>query len=311
MPNPDNVLSATLIFTTTTPTTATLHIAGPGSDRLEPAATEPATEHEIAAVGMRADSTYELTIAVTDEAGQTASPPPVTFTTGSLPADIPPLVVTSDPAEMAPGLTLFPITHRADPPAVEGQPPPMLGLLVAVDAEGNVVWYHRAPSPIGDARLLDNGNILYEYNDMGAREIDLSGQVVREWAGILERGRLATDQFGRTIAGPDAIPVETDSIHHEINQLPNGNFIALSTELREVSGFTTPMCGEPADGFTGSYQLISDVIVEFVPDTGEIVNEWHLADYFDPIRQPRRRQHLPFDIPPSPSRSSCTSPLAM
>ncbi len=297
VPNPENVLSATLIFTTTTPTTATLHISGPGSDRLEPAATEPATEHEIAAVGMRADSTYELTIAVTDEAGQTASPPPVMFTTGSLPADIPPLIVTSDPAQMAPGLTLFPLTHRADPPAVEGQPPPMLGLLVAVDAEGNVVWYHRAPSPIGDARLLDNGNILYEYNDMGAREIDLSGQVVREWAGILERGRLATDQFGRTIAGSDAIPVETDSIHHEINQLPNGNFLALSTELRVAGGFTSPQCGEPADGFTGSYQLISDVIVEFVPDTGDIVNEWKLADYFEPQTNPADANVCGIDIP--------------
>ncbi len=243
---------------------------------------------------MRADSTYELTIAVTDEAGRTASPPRVTFTTGALPADIPPLIVTSDPEEMAPGLTLFPLTHRVDPPAVEGQLPPMLGLLVAVDAEGNVVWYHRASSPIGDARLLDNGNILYEYNDMGTREIDLSGQVVREWAGILERGRLATDQFGRTIAGPDAIPVETDSMHHEVNQLPNGNILTLSTELRDVGGFTTPQCGEPPEQFTGTYQLISDIVVEFEPDTGTIVNEWHLSDYFDPHTNPADANICPF-----------------
>ena len=121
---------------------------------------------------------------------------------------------------------------------------------------------------------------------MGAREIDVLGNVVREWAGRLELGRLATDEYGRTIAGPNVIPVDTDSMHHEIHPMPDGNLIALSTELNQVSGFTKPMCGETPDKFTGTYQLISDVIVEFEPDTGKIVHEWHLADYFHPQTNP-------------------------
>jgi hypothetical protein len=235
---------------------------------------------------MRADSTYTLTVSATDAAGQSAVAEPVTFTTGALPADIPPLTVESDPTQMAPGVTLFPIIKRAAPAAAAGQPPPKLGLLVGVDSEGNIVWYHEAPSPIGDARMLDNGDILYEYNDMGAREIDVLGNVVREWAGRLELGRLATDEYGRTIAGPNAIPVDTDSMHHEIHPMPDGNLITLSTELNQVSGFTKPMCGETPDKFTGTYQLISDVIVEFEPDTGKVVHEWHLADYFHPQTNP-------------------------
>ena len=162
-----------------------------------------------------------MTVTATDAAGQTASADPVTFTTGALPADIPPLTVDERPDADGARHHALPDHHTAPhPPAVAGQPPPNLGLLVAVDAEGNVVWYHEAPSPIGDARMLDNGDILYEYNDMGAREIDVLGNVVREWAGRLELGRLATDEYGRTIAGPNAIPVDTDSMHHEIHPMP-------------------------------------------------------------------------------------------
>ncbi len=285
-PNPNSTLSASLAFTTSAPATIELAIKGPGSDRTETVHAAASADHEVPAVGMRADSTYTLTVTATDAAGQSAVAAPVTFTTGALPAGIPPLTVESDPTQMAPGITLFPITKRAAPAAVAGQPPPNLGLLVGVDSEGNVVWYHEAPSPIGDARMLDNGDILYEYNDMGAREIDVLGNVVREWAGRLELGRLATDEYGRTIAGPNAIPVDTDSMHHEIHPMPNGNLIALSTELNQVSGFTKPMCGETPDKFTGTYQLISDVIVEFEPDTGKVVHEWHLADYFHPQTNP-------------------------
>ena len=179
-----------------------------------------------------------------------------------------------------------------------------------MDSEGNIVWYHEAPSPIGDARMLDNGDILYEYNDMGAREIDVLGNVVSEWAGRLELGRLATDEYGRTIAGPNAIPVDTDSMHHEIHPMPDGNLITLSTELNQVSGFTKPMCGETPDKFTGTYQLISDVIVEFEPDTGKVVHEWHLADYFHPQTNPADSNICPWH-PRSPCRSSCTRASAM
>jgi hypothetical protein len=118
--------------------------------------------------------------------------------------------------------------------------------------------------------MLDNGDILYEYNDMGAREIDVLGNVVREWAGRLELGRLATDEYGRTIAGPNAIPVDTDSMHHEIHPMPDGNLITLSTELNQVSGFTKPMCGEtPTSSRHLSAHLGRDR--RFEPDTGVVV----------------------------------------
>ncbi len=54
------------------------------------------------------------------------------------------------------------------------------------------------------------------------------------------------------------------------------------------------MCGETPDKFTGTYQLIADVIVEFEPDTGKVVHEWHLADYFHPQTNPADSNICPF-----------------
>ena len=85
---------------------------------------------------------------------------------------------------------------------------------------------------------------------------------------------------------PAAIHVDIDTMHHEISPLPNGNFVTLSTEIRTVSGFTTPQCGEPMDQFTGSYRVLADIVVEFVPRTGRIVAQYPLANYLDPLHNP-------------------------
>jgi arylsulfate sulfotransferase len=237
---------------------------------------EPATTHDLPVVGLRARSKYQAWVTAND--GSTTSKR-ITITTRALPADFPKLTTTrSDASRMAPGVTMFTVT----PNGSTSSPLPMLGNLIAVDAAGQVVWYHRAPVPIGDATMLPNGHILYEYNDMGAQEIDILGHVVREWAGRLELGPFRKDRYGRTIAGPNAIPVDVDSMHHELSVLPDGNIMTISNELRTVSGFAKPMCGEPANRFTGSYQLITDVVVEFEPATGRVVHEYPLADYFHP-----------------------------
>ena len=209
-PNPNSTVSASLAFTTSAPATVDLHVVGPGSDRTEKAQTEPSTDHEIPAVGMRASLSYSLMVMATDANGQTATADPVTFTTGALPTDIPTFTVTRDPTKMAPGITLFPVTKRAAPAAVAGQPAPNLGLLVGVDPEGNIVWYYEAPSPIGDARMLPNGHILYEYNDMGAREIDVLGNIVHEWPLPVELHRLTNAADSHTFTGPNSITVAVD-----------------------------------------------------------------------------------------------------
>jgi hypothetical protein len=278
--NSDSVLSFELRFTTSNPAIMTLHVEGPGGAWSVTPEHEATTAHDLPVVDLRARSRYQAWVTTNDGAVVSRR---VAITTPALPADFPALTTTrSDPTRMAPGVTMFTVTT----PAPANVRLPLLGNLIAVDAQGNVVWYHRAPVPIGDTKMLPNGDILYEYNDMGAQEIDILGHVVREWAGRLERGPFRVDRYGRTLPGPKTIPVSIDSIHHEVTMLPNGDILTISNELRTVSGFTKPMCGEPASQFTGSYKLITDVIVEFDADTGHIVHSYPVADYLHPQTNP-------------------------
>ena len=78
----------------------------------------------------------------------------------------------------------------------------------------------------------------------------------------------------------DSIPVDVDTMHHAFDELPNGNLMTLSTEMRRVSGFASsefdpdaPL--EPAN-------VVTDRVVEFVPETGEVVDQLTLSDLLDP-----------------------------
>ncbi|HEX9991968.1 MAG TPA: aryl-sulfate sulfotransferase [Acidimicrobiales bacterium] len=291
---PHSTLSAVLTFTTSVATLPVVAVRGGGRSWVVP--TRGASdEHEIPLVGLRAETEYEVTVG-----GLGVEEPAVaTFTTGALPEGMPRFeVVRSDPSRMAPGVTMFDAIPLGgpDPATTPAADAPDAGWVLAVDAEGEVVWYYRAPQPIGDVRQLEDGHLLLEYDNLGAREIDVLGTTVREWAGSLVRGRLAEDRYGRRIIGDDAIPVETDSIHHEVGPLPGGNLLALSTELLDVP-FPAPRCGEDPATFPGRYQLVSDVVVEFDPDTGEVVGEWPLGDLLDPVADPAQAAVCSFTSP--------------
>lgn len=269
------------------PVVPVVTVSGPGGTSTLPEP-EPAAEHRIPVVGMRAGATHEVTVELRSADGATvAEPETFSFATEPLPEGMPPIdTLVSEPDRMAPGVTLFNLLDIGDVLGVDDGAPepdeaPWFGWIVAVDHEGEVVWLHRAPHPIGDVRLLDDGTILHEYNDTGARRIDLFGEVLDEWAGERIRTDLRLDVFGRQVAGDDAVPVATDSMHHEVGMLPNGNLVALSSELRAVGGFPEPLCGEDPATFDGTYHLISDVVVEIEPETGELVKEWPIADHFD------------------------------
>ncbi|MDZ7673494.1 MAG: aryl-sulfate sulfotransferase [Acidimicrobiales bacterium] len=267
-----------------------------GSERsFEIPVEEAATSHELPVAGLRAEQDYRVVVRAGDEEVD------LDLQTGKLPFELPLSVETADAERMSDGFTMFNLLRGGDlldpgdPELAEGEEPPPAGLLVAVDADGEVVWYHQTPHPIGDVRPLSDGRILHEYNDTGARIIDLLGETQQEWAGEIVLGPLEIDEHGRRVAGDDAVEVAVDSMHHEVARLPDGNMLTISTEVRTYDGFDEPLCDEAAGEFDGSYELIVDVIVEYTPD-GEIVAEYPLADYFDPVNEARDQNvcGLPF-----------------
>ena len=106
--------------------------------------------HRIPVVGLRAETTYDLTVSAFDAAGDPAGQGVVQMTTGALPDWIPPLQVNQiDAARMAPGITLFDIQRWG----VDQPPDEPSGMLVGVDQEGQIVWYHGNDLGAGDARM--------------------------------------------------------------------------------------------------------------------------------------------------------------
>ena len=136
------------------------------------------TSHEVQVLGLRPDRLHDVTVRVSDEAGNEASAPPVTIRTDPLPEEFPPLDVrVSKPEVMEPGVTLFGMFRWPDGERRDQT----FGLLIAVDAAGDVVWYHRTDEAALLAIRLQNGNLLSNTSPGGVRgaltEIDLLGDV--------------------------------------------------------------------------------------------------------------------------------------
>ncbi len=269
---PTSVLSAVITVDSDQPVSATVRATAPGQEVTVPADVgEPARHLELPLVGLRAETAYEVTVDLVDfdlvvgtDSARWITPP--------LPDWFPEYTVAvSEPERMAPGVTLFDLSRWGDNPH-PGEP---VGLLVALDAEGQVVWYYPSETAVGDTRMTPQGTILSMYPLFGIRELDLLGNTVRAW------------ELGDEPPADGAIPIHSDEyelvdIHHEANLLPSGDILTLSRQATELTpeqrAFFCP--DDPAP-----FGLTDDVILEFTPE-GEIVHQWALSEIVDPMEVP-------------------------
>ena len=264
-------LAARLTLTTDEPAVVTLAVTDSTREWSVTPEVEPGVDHSLLVLGLRPDRTHEVVVAATDAAGNTSWSAPITIVTDPLPDDFPPFEVTvSDPERSEPGVTLFALMRWPD----GGRAAPE-GIVVAVDVSGEVVWYHESDRYISDLFRLRNGNFMYIGSVNGIRstivELDLLGNIVAQWhPRALADAGLENSTF-----------VDTDTFHHDVVELPSGNLLALSTEVRSYENF--PTSTEDANAPTAPRNLAGDTIVEFQRD-GIIVREWKLLDLFDPKR---------------------------
>jgi hypothetical protein len=142
---------------------------------------------------------------------------------------------------------------------------------VALDAAGEVVWYYKPEAAITDMHRLANGNLVYLYGNFDASEIDMFGNVAARW----HAGTLSPN-------GPSgAVSVATDTFHHELYEMPSGNFLTLSSEVRDYAAY--PSSETNANALPASAHVVGDIVVEFQRD-GTIVGKWPLLDLLDPYR---------------------------
>ena len=270
--SPENVLAYTLTVDTDKETTISVKVT-PDDTSVDPwTIAGPATaamQNQVVIAGLRAESKYALEVTATDAGGRSAVDDSQTLTTDPLPAELPPIKVTNnDPSRMAPGNTLFDIFGWVP----GGGPDLQSGWLVMLDPDGQVVWYAHTHNRAEDARLMPDGNIGYSYagedND-GFIELDQTSQQVNQWVASALPSK-------KVPAG--AIKVNVDSIHHEVFPMPNGNYLTLAPEMRQIDQTTCP-------NYTGTLNVVADDIVEFDPKTGDVVNKVSEFDFLDPCRR--------------------------
>ena len=269
-PNPAVPLAALLSLSTDEPTEMTVRIAD-GERTWDATSSDGfATEHSLMVLGMRPGRVHHISAVVNDQSGNVSETRPLPLEMPRLPADLAhPELIISNPELMEPGVTLFSLFLL---PAGGEEPDDFISTLYIVDDRGEIIWYYRTELEVGDSRRLKNGNLLLSGGDASRGvEINMLGDVVQQWHAV---GTAKDVPEGSTA-------VETGSLHHDIGEMPSGNLLALSSELRVMEEYPTSETDPAAPPGAGS--VIGDVIVEFLRD-GTVVREWKLLDILDPYR---------------------------
>ena len=261
-------LAAQLTFSTDKPVIATLRIYdGKKTVSVTPKDTYE-TEHDLMVLGLRPGRTNSVRVTVKDRAGSEAKSDTLEIETGPIPDDFPPIdLKISRPRKMEPGYTLVPLFRWSG-----AGPDEKFGLVLALDAHAEIVWYYLTDHTLGDLIPTGHGTFTYQIGRNGRMvEIDMLGNTLREWhsTGVPKE------------VSEDSIPVDTDIFHHDHQVLENGNFLMLSTEVRNFEDYHSSETDLDAPRETS--QVIGDVIVEFKPD-GTKVREFKVFDILDPYR---------------------------
>ena len=269
-PNPTVPMAAVLSLTTDEPSMLSIGFSDGERNWTATPSSEFATNHQVPVVGMRAGISHTISATLTDAAGNTTEVIAGDFAVPELPEFYPrPHVVVSQPDKMEPGVNVFNVNGRWPEKWADTLP------AVIVDNEGETIWYYEPDGhTLHDIKRISNGNFLYEIwpGTGGMVEIDLLGNIVNRW------------HFTGTAKdpAPGSIPVQSDSIHHDMIEIPNGNLLVMSTEVRAYDNWYTSTRDADAPRQDDA-QLVGDVIIE-ITRAGEVVNEWKILDLIDPYR---------------------------
>lgn len=269
-PNTNVPLVAIVEFETDAPTGATLTVSGVGEPRTI-APDGQATHHRIPVAGLRADTRYEISVAATGAGGSVTSETPLEFITAPLPDDFPPYrVLKCDTARREPGYMFFnigPGPARAQPRPPDQRSNPYM---VGIDQDGEIIYYKTPGTP---ARWLNNGNFLTT-TMWSITEWNIAGDIVQHWH---------TPQFEDDLpAGSIALELDRP-LHHCINEMPDGNFLALAETWHQVDDYPSNEV-DPDSSSKEAVKVIGDAAVEIDRTTGKTIRAHDLFEILDPYR---------------------------
>ena len=97
------------------------------------------------------------------------------------------------------------------------------------------------------------------------------GNTVREW----HTARVVLDPLPE-----GSIAIDTDTFHHDVIQLPSGNFLGLGLEVRKFDDYPAEY---PPGTKRAPANVAGDDLIEYRPD-GTTVRRWSILDVLDPYR---------------------------
>ena len=226
--------------------------------------------------GMLAKTDYHMRAVVQDAGGTTATDVDHVFTTTDVAtSQKPALTITATPgATPQSGVEMLDMASGSEGPS-----------LAVVDLSGNLLWSYPWQGTASDllqgVHLLPNGHFLVDIsptNDTPVakpalpgtiqvlREIDLTGATVHEES---------LDALNAAMPGAGFNNLNLLTFHHDVIQLPNGHWIALSNVLEPCVGLK--ICSTVPN-------ILGDVIVDLAPQTDGTflpVWVWNSFDHLD------------------------------
>lgn len=147
------------------------------------------------------------------------------------------------------------------------------GLIIALNEDGEVVWYYRSPQRIAGIQSMPDGRILMTLADQRTRIIDILGNVKREYV---------AGQSPDRDPSSGAIPIEgIQTIHHEPYLTKRGTFIAMSANARRIDNYYTSVTDPNAP--RKPQMVMGDAVIEYDAN-GKILWKWDSFDHLDPMR---------------------------
>ena len=229
-----------------------------------------ASSVSILVAGMRQKSTYHMRAITMLPDGTRHLDSDRTFTTGSAPAERIPVVVVTTTPQMNPssGVELLGLNPGAGPAKYNLR-------LVAVDPEGELIWYYDFDLTLGIAqpiKFLPNGHFLANLPSNTSkpegvvREFDLAGDTIREFTPQQVNRSLAAAGYRFSIV----------ALHHDLVPLANGHLLLLGSIDKKFAHLP---------GYRGTTTVSGDGVID-LDSKLKPVWVWSSFDHLDVNRHP-------------------------
>ncbi len=281
-PNPRAPLAGILTFAPDRPVWTTVEV-GDGERRFTVRfAPDRDPRRGLPILGLRPNRRHRVRVSIQEPGGPSVeAPTPLEIATPPLPVGnhaFPPLRVTrTSPDRMEPGVTILSVRRRALGKSIHHTPKQDRftrgwGMLLALDARGEVVWYYQYDARFAGVDRLRNGNLLVHTTDFRAIELDLLGNEVASW--YAEKRPEGPHPTGIPILG-------AQTLHHQPHEMPNGHFLAFTANARQIDDYYTSLTDPDAP--RRPTMVMGDTVVEYTR-SGEVVWSWNAFDHLDPYR---------------------------